>query len=59
MGLFSSGLESSTGSQAIDITLEGHEPVLPEVAKITFIIPIGGLKKYLFRALGLPGLDDH
>ena len=33
------------GSQATDITLEGHEPVLPGAAKITFIVPMGGLKE--------------
>ena len=29
------------GSQATDITLERHEPVLPRAAKITFIVPMG------------------
>ena len=33
------------GSRATDITLEGHEPVLPRATKIMFIVPIGGLKE--------------
>ena len=45
MDLFGFGPESSTGGRVIDITLKGHEPVLPRAAKITFIVPIGGLKE--------------
>ena len=48
LGLFGSGPESSVGSRATDITLEGHELVLPEVAKIMFIVPMGGLKEVSF-----------
>ena len=59
MGLFGSRLESLAGSRATDITLEGHEPVFPGVAKITFIIPIGGLRKCFLEALALPSLDDR
>ena len=45
MDLFGSGPESSTGGRVIDITLEGHEPVLLGAVKITFIVPMGGLKE--------------
>ena len=36
-------------SQATDITLEGQEPVLPGVAKMTLIIPKGGLEEASLR----------
>ena len=45
LALFGSGLESSIGGWATDITLEGHEPVLLEAAKMTLIVPKGGLEK--------------
>ena len=44
LALFSSGLVSSADSRATDITLEGQEPVFPGAAKMTFIIPKGGLE---------------
>ena len=50
MGLFGSGPESSAGSRAADITLEGHELVLPGAAKITFIVLMGGLKEMSLRS---------
>ena len=43
LALLSPALESSTGSRAMDITLDGEDPVLPGVAKITLIVPRGGL----------------
>ena len=43
LALLSPALESSTGSRAIDITLDGEYPVLPRAAKMTFIVPRGGL----------------
>ena len=45
LALFGSGLESSMGGQAIDITLEGYELVLPEAAKMTLMVPKKGLKE--------------
>ena len=45
LALFGSGLESSMGGQAIDITLEGYELVLPEAAKMTLMVPKEGLKE--------------
>ena len=40
---------SSVESRAIDITLEGKGPVLPGAARMTFIVPIGGLKDMSLR----------
>ena len=45
LALFGSGLESSMGGRAIDITMEGYELVLPEAAKMTLIVPKGGLEE--------------
>ena len=45
LGLFGSGPKSSVGGQATNITLKGHEPVLPRAAKITFIVPMDGIKE--------------
>ena len=45
LALFNSELESSVGSQATDITLEGWELVLPRAAKMTLIVPKGGLEE--------------
>ena len=45
LALFGSELESSTSCRAIDITLEGWEPILPGAAKMTLIVPNGGLKE--------------
>ena len=39
---------SSAESRATDITLKGKEPVLPGVARMTCIIPMGGLKDTSF-----------
>ena len=49
LALFGSELELSAGIRATDITLEGQEPILPRVAKMTFIIPNGSLKKSSLR----------
>ena len=46
---FGSELESSTGSQVTDITLNGHDPVLPKAAKMTLIVPKGGFEGALLR----------
>ena len=54
LALFGSELESSAGSRATDITLDGPEPVLPGAAKMTFIVPKGFL-----GVLNLLGLADH
>ena len=40
-------------SATTDIILEGHEPVLPGVAKITLMMPIGGLEEVFPRVLDL------
>ena len=53
LALFGSELESSVGSLATDITLKWWEPVLPSVAKITFIIPKEGLEGVFPQALDL------
>ena len=45
LALFGSKLESSAGSRATDITLEGQELVLPRTMKMTFIIPNGGFEE--------------
>ena len=45
LALFGSGLESFAGGRAIDITLEGREPVLLVAAKMTLIVPKGGLEE--------------
>ena len=50
LALFSPELESLAGSRAMDITLDGEDPVLPRVAKMTLIIPRGGLE-----GVSLPG----
>ena len=44
LALFGSWQVSSEGRQATDITLDGHDPVLPGAAKITLIIPREGLE---------------
>ena len=49
LALFGSELESSAGSRATDITLDGPEPVLPGAAKMTFIVPKGGLEEASLR----------
>ena len=59
MGLFGSRLESSVGSRAIDITLEGHKPVLPEQQRLRLLFLWVVLRKCFLEALGLPSLDDH
>ena len=38
-------LDSSAGQRDTDITLEGQDPVLPEAAKITFVVPKESLKE--------------
>ena len=43
LALFGIELESSSERQDTDITLEGQDPVLPGVAKMTFMVPKGGL----------------
>ena len=45
LALFGSKLESSIGSRITDITLNGEDPILPMVAKITLIVPRGGLEE--------------
>ena len=44
LALFGSWLVSPEDRRATDITLNGHDPVLPGAAKITLIIPKGGLE---------------
>ena len=46
-------------SQATYIILEGQDPVLPGVAKMTFIVPTGGLEKHLSGVLNLSGSSDR
>ena len=43
LALFGIELESSSERQDTDITLEGQDPVLPGAAKMTFMVPRGGL----------------
>ena len=45
LALFDLGLESSANGQATNITLEGWEPVLLEVAKMTLIVSKGGFEE--------------
>ena len=45
LALFDLESKSSAVNRAIDITLEGQELVFPSAAKITLIVPIGGLEK--------------
>ena len=49
LALFGFGLVSSVDSQATNITLEGQELVLPRAAKMTFIVPKGGLEEASLR----------
>ena len=56
LALFGSELESSTGSRATNITLEGWEPFLPGVEKMTLIMPNGGLEEASLEPLTLIGL---
>ena len=49
LALFDPELAPLAGSQAMDITLEGQEPVLLGAAKMTLIIPKGGLEKASVR----------
>ena len=49
LAFFGSKFESSTDSRAIDIILEGQDPVLPRDAKMTFIMPKGGLEEASLR----------
>ena len=53
LALFSSGLESSTGSRVTDITLEGQDPALPRAAKMTLIVLRGGLEEASLRGFEL------
>ena len=45
LALFGSKLLLLAGNRATDITLEGQEPVLPGAAKMTLIVPKGGLEE--------------
>ena len=38
-------------SRATNITLDGHDPILPSTAKMTLIIPKGGLEGISLRDL--------
>ena len=42
LALFGSWPSSLGNRRVTDITLEGHDPVLPGAAKITLIVPRGG-----------------
>ena len=53
LALFDSELLSSMDSWATDITLEGWEPVLPRAAKMTLIVPRGGLEEAYLRGFKL------
>ena len=48
LALFGSGLLSSADSRATYITLKGQEPILPRAAKMTLIVPKGGLEEASF-----------
>ena len=43
LALLDSLSSTSAGSLPTDITLKGLEPVLPGAARMTFIVPMGGL----------------
>ena len=45
LALFSPGLAPLVANRAIDITLDGREPVHLKVARMTFIVPKGGLEE--------------
>ena len=45
--------------QATDITLDGHDPVLPGAAKITLIVPKGGLEVISLRDSELADSPNH
>ena len=49
LALFGSRLLSSTNSRATNITLEGQESVFPRAAKMTLIVPKGGLEEAYLR----------
>ena len=49
LALFGFELESSAGSRAINITLEGQESVLPGATKMTFIVHNGSHEESSFR----------
>ena len=53
LALFDSELESSAGSQVINITLEGWELVLLDAAKMTLIVPNEGFEEAFPWALDL------
>ena len=40
---------SPKDKRATDIILDGHNPILPSVVKITLIVPGGVLKEYPFE----------
>ena len=46
--LLESGIRIFANGQSIDITLDGWEPVLPRVVRITLIIPKSGLEEASF-----------
>ena len=48
LSLFGSELLSSVDSQATNVTLEGHEPILLGAAKMTLIILRGSLEEAFF-----------
>ena len=45
--------------RAMDITLNGHDPVLLGAAKMTLIVPKGGLEGISLRGSNSPGSPDH
>ena len=49
LALFGSEFESSADSRVTDIILEGPDPVLLGAAKMTFIVPKGGLEEATLR----------
>ena len=48
LALFGSETPSSDDNRATDITLEGQDPVFPRAAKMTLIVPKGGLEVAFF-----------
>jgi len=45
LALFGTRLTSSASGQTTNITLEGYEPVFPRAAKMTLMVPKGGLEE--------------
>ena len=59
LAFFGSKLSSLADNRTTDITLEGQDPVFLRVAKMTLIIPEGGLEGAFFLEFELVWLSGH